>query len=165
MTIQELDQDLDLENLPRYHIDTTWFEENGLSFADIVQARMCEACRERLGEEVEERQPVFDRQAGRMSFEVKRATYGSNPLKVIRECCSRRKNFIQQDVATLEAVFRIFLANGNQPMPLVHVREQLQEWCPGGGCQWILLTDEQLERVLSSDTYYGLRPHETPAAA
>ena len=60
---------------------------------------------------------------------------------------------------TLEAIFRIFLANGNQPMPLEHVREQLAEWCPGGGCQWLLVPIDQLERVIMSDTYYGLRQY------
>jgi hypothetical protein len=161
MTMQEVEA----ASAPRYFVDTTWFDENALSFVDIVQSRMCETCRARLGEEAEERQSVLDRQAGRVSYEVRQVAYGSNPLKVIRECCSRKKNYIQQDLSTLEAVFRIFLANGNQPMPLEHVREQLQEWCPGGGCQWILLSDEQLERVLSRDTYYGIRPHVVPTAA
>jgi hypothetical protein len=150
---------------PRYFIDTTWYDENGLSFDLIVQARMCEACRDRIGEQIEERQPVFNRKSGRMSFELHTTTYGANPIKVIRECCAKRKNFITQDMPTLEAVFRVFLANGNQPMPLAHVREQLQEWCPGGGCQWLLLNDDQMERVLARDTYYGLRPHQVPAAA
>jgi len=153
------------EETPRYYIDTSWFEENNLSFGDIVQGRMCEICRGRLNEEVEDRQPTFDRKSGRMSFEVRRVTYGSNPLRVIKECCSRKKNFIQPDMSTLEAIFRIYLANGNQPMPLGHVREQLQEWCPGGGCQWLLLTDEQMERVISRDAYYGIRPHQIPVAA
>jgi hypothetical protein len=99
-----------------------------------------------------------------MSFDVRQVPYGSNPVRVIRECCSRKKNYIQPDMSTLEAIFRIYLGNGNQPMPLEHVRDQLQEWCPGGGCQWLLLTDEQMERVISRDTYYGLRPHQVPAA-
>lgn len=153
------------EESARYCIDTTWFDENDLSFDDIVQSRMCESCRGRLEEEVEERQPVFDRKAGRMKFEVRRVAYGSNPIRVIRECCSRKKGYIQPDMGTLEAVFRIYLSNGNQPMPLSHVREQLQEWCPGGGCQWLLLNDDQMERVLAGDTYYGLRPHQVPTAA
>jgi hypothetical protein len=153
------------EESPRYYIDTSWFDENSLSFADIVQARMCENCRARLGEEVEERQPTFDRKAGRMRFEVQRVSYGANPMKVIRECCARKKNYIQPDMSTLEAIFRIYLMNGNQPMPLSHVREQLQEWCPGGGCQWLLLNDDQMERVIAGDAYYGLRRHEVPAAA
>lgn len=157
--------DAETEDLPQFHIDADWFDQHGLSFMDIVQARMCESCRARVGEEIEERQPIFDRQSGRMTFELRRVTYGSNAMKVIRECCSRKKNFITPDMPTLEAVFRIYLANGNQPMPLAHVREQLQEWCPGGGCQWLLLTDEQLSRILLRDSYYGLRPHEAPVAA
>ena len=153
------------ENGPRYHIDSTWFDQHGLSFLDIVHGRMCDACRERLGEEVEERQPAFDRKSGRMTFEVRRVSYGSNALRIVRECCSRKKNFITPDMPTLEAIFRIYLANGNQPMPLGHVREQLQEWCPGGGCQWLLLNDEQMERIILRDTYYGLRRYEVAAAA
>src|SRR6476660_8804943 len=157
--------EFEVDEAPRYYIDTSWFDENGLSFNDIVQARLCESCRVRLGEEVEDRQPVFDRKAGRMSFEVRRVPYGANPVRVIRECGSRKKIFTLPDMGTLEAIFRIYLANGNQPMPLSHVREQLQEWCPGGGCQWLLLTDEQMERVISKDTYYGLRPHQIPLVA
>ena len=157
--------DGDTDDAPRYHIDTECFDQHGLSFLDIIQARMCDSCCERIGEEVEERQPAFDRASGRMTFEVRRVSYGSNALRVIRECCSRKKNFITPDMPTLEAVFRIYLTNGNQPMPLAHVREQLQEWCPGGGCQWLLLTDEQLARILLRDTYYGLRRHSAPVAA
>jgi hypothetical protein len=150
---------------PSYVIDTSWFDENYLSFPDIAQARMCESCRARIGEDVEDRQPVFDRTVGRMSFEVRRGSYGSNPIEVIRECCGRKKSYISTDMGTLEVVFRVFLANGNQPLPLGQIREQLQEWCAGGGCQWLLLTDEQLARVLSQDNYYGLRQHEVPALA
>jgi hypothetical protein len=91
MSVAELEE---TQDHPRYHIDTSWFDENNLSFVDIVQGRMCDSCRERIGEEVEDRQPVFDRTAGRMTFEVKRVQYGANPIRVIRDCCSRKKNFI-----------------------------------------------------------------------
>src|SRR5581483_11113883 len=39
----------------------------------------------------------------------------------IRDCCGKKKGFITPDMPTLEAIFRIYLANGNQPMPLAHV--------------------------------------------
>ena len=153
------------EESPRYFIDTTWFEENGLSFVDIVRTRMCESCQAKLGTEVEERQPVFDKKSGRMTFEVKRVPFGSNPVRVIRECCSKKKNYIHPDMPTLEAIFRIYLANGNQPMPLEHVREQLTEWCPGGGCQWLTVPLQTLERLVQNDRYYGVRRHLMPTAA
>ncbi|MBV9601049.1 MAG: hypothetical protein JOZ87_29905, partial [Chloroflexi bacterium] len=42
-----------------YHVDPSWFEENNLSFEDVVRARMCDTCRSRIGQDVEERVPVF----------------------------------------------------------------------------------------------------------
>jgi hypothetical protein len=144
----------------KYFIDRSWFDSQQLSFDDIVVERMCDTCRGRLGEMVEERYTVFDKKTGRMSFDVRKVPYGSNPIKVIRDCCGKKKGFITPDMPTLEAIFRIYLANGNQPMPLAHVREQLAEWCPGGGCQWLMLPLETLERIVAHDHYYGLKAHE-----
>ncbi len=145
------------EEAPLYRIDTTWFGENNLSFDDIVRARVCDSCRGRFGQEVEERVPVFDKDTGRPRFEVRHTVYGEDPMKVIRDHCGKAKNYITRDMPTLEAIFRVFLANGNQSMPLEHVREQLAEWCPGGGCQWLLLPIETVDRLVKNDTYYGLR--------
>jgi hypothetical protein len=146
-----------------YHVDPSWFEENNLSFDDVVRARMCDTCRAKVGQEVEERAPVFDKATGRMRFEVRRTTYGSDPLKAIREHCGRAKNYVHRDMPTLEAIFRIFLANGNSAMTLEQVREQLAEWCPGGGCQWLLLPQEMVERLVQNDSHYGLRQTIAPS--
>ena len=146
-----------------YHVDPSWFDENALSFEDVVRARMCDTCRAKIGQEVEERAPVFDKATGRMRFDVKRTTFGSDPLKSIREHCGRARNYIHRDMPTLEAIFRIFLANGNTPMTLEQVREQLAEWCPGGGCQWLLLPQEMVERLVQNDSHYGLRQTEAPS--
>jgi hypothetical protein len=146
-----------------YHADPSWYEENNLSFEDVVRARLCDTCRGRIGQEVEERVPVFDKATGRMRFEVRHTTYGSDPLKCIREHCGRAKNYIHRDMPTLEAIFRIYLANANAPMTLDQVREQLAEWCPGGGCQWLLLPSDMVERLVQNDTHYGLRQTEAPA--
>lgn len=148
-----------------YHIDASWFEENNFSFDTFTQARMCDACLARLDEEVEERYTAMDKKSGRVRYEFRKVAYGANPAKVIRDCCSKKKDYIQPDMPTLEAVFRVYLANGNQPMALEHVREQLREWCPGGGCQWLLLAPERFERLVQNDRYYGIRPHELATAA
>jgi hypothetical protein len=151
------------ESARYYHADPSWYEENALSFEDVVRARMCDTCRARIGQEVEERVPVFDKQTGRMRFEVRQTTYGSDPLKCIREHCGRAKNYIHRDMPTLEAIFRIFLANANAPMTLDQVREQLAEWCPGGGCQWLLLPSDMVERLVQNDRHYGLRQTQAPS--
>lgn len=141
-----------------YRIDPDWFERSGLSFKDVVQSRMCEPCRSRIGEDREERVPVFDKATGKMQMETRRTTYGSDPVAAIKEHCGRTKNYITHDLPTLEAIFRAFLANGNQPMTMEQVRDQLTEWCPGGGCQWLLLPLEMVERLVKNDRYYGLAP-------
>jgi hypothetical protein len=163
MVMQELDEDTS-KGTP-YHVDESWFEENGFSFSDFAQARMCESCVTRLGEEIEERYTVFDKKSGRASFDFRKVKYGDSPARVIRDCCSKKKDYITPDMPTLEAIFRVYLANGNVPMPLAHVREQLAEWCPGGGCQWLLLPMEALERLVQNDRFYGIRPHLIATAA
>lgn len=149
----------DGQESPRYFIDTTWFDENGLSFQDMGQDRMCDACRAQIGSETEDRVTTIDPKTKKVTFEFTKVPFGQDPLKAIHECCAKKRDFITPEMPTLEAVFRIFLANGNQPMPLEHVREQLAEWCPGGGCQWLLVPIDQLERVIMADFYYGLRQH------
>src|SRR5439155_23934386 len=71
------------ESLGRYAIDATWFDENNFSFEDFVQSRMCDSCQERRDEEIEERYTVLDKKTGRASFEIRRAKYGSSPIRVI----------------------------------------------------------------------------------
>ncbi len=149
----------------QYAIDRDWFEQHNFVFEECAQARMCESCLQRVDEEVEERYTVFDQKTGRASFDIRRARYGADPLRVIRDDCSKKRNYITPDMPTLEAVFRVLLANGNTPMRLADVREQLAEWCPGGGCQWLLLPGEQLERVIRNDKFYGIRAQEAAAAA
>ncbi len=149
----------------QYAIDPDWFGEHNFVFEEFAQARMCEACLARADEEVEERYTVFDQKTGRASFDIRRAKYGADPMRVIRDDCSKKRNYITPDMPTLEAVFRVLLANGNQPLRLAEIREQLAEWCPGGGCQWLLLPAAQLERVIRNDRFYGIKAPEAAAAA
>jgi hypothetical protein len=147
-----------------YFIDQRWYEDNGLSFPDVIMARMCEACQARAaaGEVAEERYTEYDPKTRRAFQRTRQVPFASNPIKRIREDCSAKKGYISPDMPSLEAVFRIYLANGNQPMPLTHVREQLVDWCPDGQCRWLLLSDAQLERMVASDGHYGLRPFARP---
>jgi hypothetical protein len=155
----------DIEEDERFFIDAIWYDDNDLEFNEIVQARMCAQCQARLGEETEERYPVADRRTGRVTYEVRQVRYGSRPIAVIRDCCSRKTGFITPEMPVLEAVFRILLANANQPMTLDYMRDQLREWCPTGRCQWLLMPPEVLRQVILGDHYYGLRLHELPGVA
>ncbi len=148
-----------------YAIDTTWFDENNFSFTDFVRARVSPAALARLDEGIEERRTIIDKKTGRVSFDVQRVTFEDNPIRFFREHCARERDYITPDMPTLEAIFRVLLANGNQPMTLEAIREQLSGWCPGGGCQWLLLPIESLERLVQNEQHYGIRPHELATAA
>lgn len=149
----------------RYYVDPLWYEERGLSFNDVVQDRFCASCRRRIGTEEEERFTNIDRKTGRVSFEMRKVPFGSNPIRVIRNHCRTERTYITPEMPTLEVVFRILLANGNQPMPIEHIREQMAEWCPHGGCRWLQMPLEMLERIVRSDTAYGIRQHQLAAVA
>ncbi len=147
-----------------YYIDQDWYDANGLSYQDFVVARMCEACQARAasGETTEERYTDYDPKTRRAFQRTRQVPFASNPVKRIREDCSTKKGYITPDMPTLEAVYRIYLANGNQPMPLAHVREQLVDWCPDGQCRWLLLSDAQLDQIVANDQFYGLRAFSAP---
>lgn len=75
-------------------------------------------------------------------------------LITIRDCCSEAPDFITGRLTVLESIFRLFMANGNQPLGLEELGEQLNEWRDRDSCR---VSDEVLSRLLDNDRYYGLR--------
>lgn len=158
MTLQEhADQQPEAHDaLPRYFIDIQWYNDNQRSFNDMVLTRICEECKDRSSEEVEERVARVDEATGRVVFDVVRVPYGSDPLKVIRDCCAQQRDYITAQTPLLEAIFRVLLANGNQPTEMEELRQQLSEWVrletrPHA------YAPELIERLIHNDRYYGLR--------
>ena len=150
------------EQRTRFFIDLQWYNENDRSFQTMAQARMCRSCQSKLGTEVQERVPTIDQKTGRVVFEMRSVPYGSNPLSVIRSCCSKERYYITPETPLLEAVFRVLLANGNQPSDVETIREQLSNWIslldrPHG------YSAELITRLIKNDRYYGLREFPTSA--
>lgn len=140
----------------RFFIDTQWYEVNGRSFRAMAQGRFCPECQAKVGQVTEERIPTVDRKSNRVVYETREVRYGDQPMAVIRNCCSKQRNYITPDTPVIEAVFRVFLANGNQPVTVERLREQLSDWIslrdrPHG------YAPELLERLIRQDRRYGLR--------
>jgi hypothetical protein len=140
----------------RYFIDERWFDRVNKSYRAMAQARMCESCKEKVGTETQERAPSVDPRTGRVVFEVRSVLFGQNPVAAIRSCCSKRRDYITPETPVAEALFRVFLASGNQPMELELIREELSNY--------VSMSDrphnyapELLERIMRTDRYYGLR--------
>lgn len=140
----------------KYFIDMQWYDEHSRSFRAVAQGRFCRSCQGKLGSEAQERVPTVDAKTGRVVFEMRSVPYGSNPMSVIRTCCSKAKGYITLETPVLEAVFRIFLASGNQPTDLDSVRDQLSEYVHLNGKPHGY-SSEYLERLIANDKFYGLR--------
>lgn len=148
----------------RFFVDPQWYEERGITFTVVAQARMCPSCTAKLGTSVEERHPVIDPRTKRVTFEYRNVPFGVNPLPIIRDCCSRSRDYITHETPLLEAVFRVFLANGNQPMTLATLREHLMTFLPEMAALRSDYPVALLERMIRGDRSYGMREHRLPAA-
>lgn len=140
----------------KFFIDMKWYEDNDRSFRVMAQNRFCTGCQKKIGTEQQERVPVVDNKTGRVTFEMRNVPYGSNPMAVIRTCCSKQRGFISSETPMLEAMFRVFLANGNQPIDAERIHEQLGDWVSYHERPHAY-APEVIERVIRSDRFYGLR--------
>ncbi len=106
-----------------YFIDLDWYQQSGRSFNALVQSRLCPSCRQKEGD----------------------------AITLIRDCCSKSEDFITPNMPILEAAFRLLLSNGNQPMDLEQMAEEL------GEKRGRRIYPDALRRMLENDNYYGLR--------
>ena len=128
------EQDIEIgEKQLRYFIDLEWYKRQERSLATLATSRLCPTSRKK---EKTKSEAVL--------------------LRVIRQCCSKRDGFITPNMPLLEMVFRLFLANGNQPLNLEQIQEQLQKWL-GDSSNARDLSVPKLRRILDNDRYYGLR--------
>ncbi len=119
---------------PRWFIDLDWFQQNNRSLFALVQSHLCPKCRDRL-------------KGGKGEVPL------ADLVSAIRDCCSRTPGFITHQLPILESIFRLFLANGNQPLDLEELGRQLSKWRSG---DTYCTSVEILPRLLESDQYYGL---------
>ncbi len=118
----------------RYFIDLGWYQQQERSFATLAASRLCPTSRKKEKTKSE-----------------------AALLRTIKQCCSKRDGFITPNMPLLEMIFRLLLANGNQPLELGQMHEQLQKWL-GDMNNSRDLSIPKLKRILDSDRYYGLRP-------
>ncbi len=129
------EQDIDTGEIQlRYFIDLDWYQEQERSFATLASSRLCPTSRKKEKTKSE-----------------------AALLRTLSQCCSKRDGFITPNMPLMEMVFRLFLANGNLPLYLEQIQEQLQKWL-GDSSNARDLSVPKLKRILSNDKYYGLRP-------
>lgn len=125
---------------PKTHwaIALDWFPQNNRSISALIENYLCPKCAEQRSAEKKESSPQA-------------------LMSTIKECCSHTPDFINDRLPILEGVFRLFLANGNQPLELEELGNQLSELRGGDPYR---TSPETLIRLLKNDRYYGLQETE-----
>ena len=87
----------------------------------------------------------------------------TDPKKLVGEIakyCSDEPGFVRHDMPIQEMVFRMLLLRGNKPTPLEELHYDLTEkWA--SPTRPISITQENLNRVLESDSFYGFSQYNT----
>lgn len=124
-----------------FHIDYAWWKRKGLQINVELRAHLCQ-----------EHQAVFSDHfdTGEIDWVDKKTgevTKVDGLQHVLQVHCSKQPDYINDDLSLVDAVFRVFLANGNQPL----TSEELSA-----------ITGRPAERILSTISglrvYQGLRP-------
>ena len=119
----------------RWAIAPKWFDENNRSISNILKGCLCSKCIDKLcsGEKVSPPKTM---------------------IEAISSCCSQPRSFINDRTPLYESIFRFFLRNGNNPVTVQELSEQLHLISSGNTCY---NSPDILRRILKSDRYYGLQ--------
>jgi len=119
----------------RWAINLKWLQENNRSLTTMVKNSLCQKCRKKLKVDQSEAK-------------------ATELFKAVKTCCSKSVEYITPGLPLHESIFRVFVANGNQPLTLVELGDQLNKW---RGADSYRTSIPILTRLLSNDQHYGLR--------
>jgi len=122
----------------RWFIDVAWYQQNNRSLSVLAQNHLCPKCAKQLSDKGKEI-PL------------------NNLLATIKNCCSQTPDYINSQLPIMESIFRLFLANGNQPLSTEELGSQVSEW---RGSDNYRTSAEIISRLLKKDDYYGLAEAE-----
>ncbi|MBN2004829.1 MAG: hypothetical protein JXA21_15835 [Anaerolineae bacterium] len=93
-----------------FHIDYSWWDEQGLDLNIQLMAHLTPELQEiYAGQRLEEKIDLIDWETGEIQ-QVEGLQY------LIATRCSQEPGYIMQAPTMMEAIFRVFLSNGNRPM-------------------------------------------------
>jgi hypothetical protein len=123
-----------------WFIDLKWYEQNNRSFTNLAKDALCAKCRKRFTGKHKEASP-------------------DDLIKTISECCASQPDFITNHQPILTSIFRLFLANKNEPLDLTSLSKLLDEKRGGDVSRSSVSV---LSRLLKDENYYGIRQAESP---
>ncbi len=124
-----------------FHIDFAWWEHNDRDWHVFLRSLLCAEHQQKLAEVSED--ALIDA-IDPMTAEVHQVNAIQHALMTH---CALQPDFVSERTTVVEAVFRVFLVNGNQPMSAAELSRQLNR-----PAQILLKT------LAGPRVYRGLRP-------
>lgn len=103
----------------RYHIDFDWWRKNDRDWRVYLRNYLCPEHQEAFANiETDDKVDWVDPQTAEVQ-----PVDGLQHVLITH--CAKEEAFITQQTTLVDAVFRLFLSNGNQPLSVVDLAEQL----------------------------------------
>lgn len=135
---------------PWYAIDPDWYQEHNVDLADLVHSR-----RAQLGG-----QPAKREAKGRgKAVPTSQRVSWEQEMESLAEAAATSRGFVTSDTPLLEAVFRMLLAERNQPLALQELASLLRERFASGDLPRDISLPT-LQRLLERQKAYGIRKVE-----
>ena len=126
----------------KFHIDFDWWERKEGDLRIYLQSHLCSECK-----------AIYTNHRGNREVDwidpdTAEVTRVDALWQSLRTHCSERPDYITKNTPLTDAVFRVFLANGNEPLSAKELREILGKYTP-----------EVILRTLGGRRVYkGIRP-------
>ncbi len=129
----------------KFQIDSQWWEQEGRNFRVHLLSHLCSECQESY-KNYQEAESVdwIDENTGQVA-QVDGLWHS------LRVCCSLKPDYIDESTPLITAVFRVFLANGNEPMSPIELSQRLNR-----PAETILRT------IGGVRIYHGIKPVSRP---
>lgn len=126
----------------KFHIDFAWWERSERDMHVYLRSHLCPEHQAAYGDW------EHGRLVDRVDPETGEVTRVDGIQAIVASHCSRQPGYLTRESSLVNAVFRVFLANGNAPLSSAELGERL-----GRPPQTILRT------LSGTRVYKGIRPH------
>ena len=120
---------------PKWAISLDWFDTNNRSARLMIKEYICLNCAEELEHK-------------------KKSPTPQELITRVQKCAQHTPDFINHKMPIMDSIFRLFLSNGNKPLSLEEISQQLIQRREGDSYR---TSPELLLNLLVSDRYYGLQ--------
>jgi len=126
-----------------FHIDFSWWSQHDREWKIYLRSLLSPEEQERFGYIIDDEDVLIDW----VDPETGEVHQVDGLQHILITYTAQKEGFLQERTALVEAIFRLFLKNGNVPMPVPDIAEQLNR------------DSKQILRTLSGvRVYKGIRP-------